>query len=139
MSSKEDKTTESLYAQMKALSTKLEFLDITEGYVKDEMANLKREMIRAKEEVKRIQSVPLVIGQFNEVIDNDYGVVTSTAGTTYFVRILSTLDKDELKPNSSVSLHRYSHAVVDVLRSDYLTQGSAVPEFEACITNYCNV
>ena len=52
----------SLYAEMKALSTKLEFLDITEGYVKDEMANLKREMIRAKEEVKRIQSVPLVIG-----------------------------------------------------------------------------
>jgi hypothetical protein len=35
----------SLYAQMKALSTKLEFLDITEGYVKDEMANLKREMV----------------------------------------------------------------------------------------------
>jgi len=105
----------SLYAEMKALSTKLEFLDITEGYVKDEMANLKREMIRAKEEVKRIQSVPLVIGQFNEVIDNEYGVVTSTAGTTYCVRILSTLDKDDLKPNSSVSLHRYSHAVVDVL------------------------
>ena len=105
----------SLYAEMKALSTKLEFLDITEGYVKDEMANLKREMIRAKEEVKRIQSVPLVIGQFNEVIDNEYGVVTPTAGTTYCVRILSTLDKDDLKPNSSVSLHRYSHAVVDVL------------------------
>jgi len=112
----EEKTDEkSLYAQMKALSTKLEFLDITEGYVKDEMANLKREMVRAKEEVKRIQSVPLVIGQFNEVIDNDYGVVTSTAGTTYCVRILSTLDKDDLKPNSSVSLHRYSHSVVDVL------------------------
>lgn len=104
-----------MYAEMKALSTKLEFLDITEGYVKDEMANLKREMIRAKEEVKRIQSVPLVIGQFNEVIDNETGVVTSTAGTTYCVRILSTLDKDDLKPNSSVSLHRYSHAVVDVL------------------------
>ena len=38
----------SLYAQMKALSTKLEFLDITEGYVKDEMANLKREMVSFK-------------------------------------------------------------------------------------------
>lgn len=108
-------TDASLYARMKALSTKLEFLDITEGFVKDEMSNLKKEMVRAKEEVKRIQSVPLVIGQFNEVIDNDYGVVTSTAGTTYCVRILSTLDKDELKPNSSVSLHRYSHSVVDVL------------------------
>jgi 26S proteasome regulatory subunit T3 len=105
----------SLYAEMKRLQTKLEFLDITETYVKDEMKNLKREMVRAKDEVKRIQSVPLVIGQFNEIIDNDYGVVTSTAGTTYCVRILSTLDRDVLKPNSSVSLHRYSHSVVDVL------------------------
>jgi ATP-dependent 26S proteasome regulatory subunit len=33
---------------------------------------------RAKEEVKRIQSVPLVIGQFNEMIDAHYGIVGST-------------------------------------------------------------
>ena len=37
--------------------------------VKDEIRNLKRELIRAKEEIKRIQSVPLVIGQFNEMVD----------------------------------------------------------------------
>ena len=29
--------------------------------------------------------------------------------------------------------------VVDVLRSDYLTQGPAVPAFEKCITDYCGV
>jgi len=28
-------------------------------------------------------------------------------------------------------------AVVDVLRSDYLTQGSKVPEFESAVSNYC--
>lgn len=39
------------------------------------MKNLKRELIRAKEEIKRIQSVPLVIGQFNEIIDANYGIV----------------------------------------------------------------
>lgn len=39
------------------------------------MKNLKRELIRAKEETKRIQSVPLVIGQFNEIIDANYGIV----------------------------------------------------------------
>ena len=44
------------------------FLSQTE-YIKDEMKNLKRELIRAKEEVKRIQSVPLVIGQFLEMVD----------------------------------------------------------------------
>jgi len=31
--------------------------------------SLKRELIRAQEEIKRIQSVPLVIGQFMEAID----------------------------------------------------------------------
>ena len=38
-----------------------------QDYVKDEQKNLKRELVRAREEVKRIQSVPLVIGQFMEV------------------------------------------------------------------------
>ncbi len=49
--------------------------DQQEEYIKDEMKNLKRELIRAKEEIKRIQSVPLVIGQFNEIIDANYGIV----------------------------------------------------------------
>ena len=34
--------------------------------------SLKRELIRAQEEIKRIQSVPLVIGQFMEAIDQKY-------------------------------------------------------------------
>lgn len=65
--------------------------------------------------MKRIQSVPLVIGQFNEMIDAHYGIVNSTAGSTYYVRVLSTLDREKLKPNTSVALHRHSHSVVDIL------------------------
>lgn len=34
-----------------------------------EYRSLKRELVRAQEEIKRIQSVPLVIGQFMEAID----------------------------------------------------------------------
>ena len=113
--SNHEKTEEDLYKELKNLQKKLEFLDIKTDYVKDEMKNLKREMIRAKEEVKRIKAVPLVIGQFNEAIDANHGIVTSTAGSTYYVRILSTLDRELLKPNSSVALHRYSHSVVDIL------------------------
>ncbi|CAN5832241.1 UDP-4-amino-4,6-dideoxy-N-acetyl-beta-L-altrosamine transaminase [soil metagenome] len=29
-------------------------------------------------------------------------------------------------------------AVIDVLKSDFLTQGPKVPEFEECVANYCN-
>ena len=99
----------------KKLARHLEMLEIQESYVKDEQANLKRELIRAQEEVKRIQSVPLVIGQFLEAIDQHTGIVGSTTGSNYVVRILSTLDRELLKPSSSVALHRHSNALVDIL------------------------
>ena len=102
-----------LYTKYKKLSRHLEMLEIQESYIKDEQLNLKRELIRAQEEVKRIQSVPLVIGQFLEPIDQHTGIVGSTTGSNYVVRILSTLDRELLKPSSSVALHRHSNALVD--------------------------
>jgi len=112
---KVEQNDEDLYATYKSLSKHLEFLEIQEEYIKDEMKNLNRELIRAKEEIKRIQSVPLVLGQFNEMVDEHYGIIGSTAGSSYYVRILSTLDREKLKPNTSVALHRHSHSVVDIL------------------------
>ena len=79
------------------------------------MKNLNRELLRAGEEIKRIQSVPLVIGSYSETVDEDYGIVGSTAGSSYYVRVLSTIDREQLKPNTSVSLHRHSHSVVQIL------------------------
>ena len=104
-----------LYQEMKTLERQLEFVELQEEYLKDEMRHLQRELLRAKEEIRRIQSVPLVIGQFNEMIDANYGIVSSTAGSNYYVRILSTLDREMLKPNTSIALHRHSHSVVDIL------------------------
>ena len=70
-----------LYQEMKTLERQLEFVELQEEYLKDEMRHLQRELLRAKEEIRRIQSVPLVIGQFNEMIDANYGIVSSTAGS----------------------------------------------------------
>merc|ERR1719231_714952 len=121
---------EDLYMRLKELQRQMEFLDISEEYIKDEMKNLKREMIRAQEEIKRVQSVPLVIGQFSEMVDQNRGIVSSTAGSNYFVRILSILNRDQLKPISSVALHRHSHAVVDILppEADSTVQSMAMGE-----------
>lgn len=104
-----------LYTRQKLLQRQLEFVDIQEEYIKDEQKNLKRELLRAQEEVKRIQSVPLVIGQFIEMVDQNNGIVGSTTGSNYYVRILSTINRELLKPSSSVALHRHSNALVDVL------------------------
>ncbi len=104
-----------LYKRLKKLESEIEFHDIQEEYIKYEQKNLKRELLRAKEEVKRIQSVPLVIGQFLEMIDTHTGIIGSTTGSNYYVRILSTIDRELLKPSASVALHRHSNALVDVL------------------------
>ena len=82
------------YASLKKLQRQLEYVQLQEEYIKDEQRygarqaprinprygnvnaamnrSLKRELVRAQEEIKRIQSVPLVIGQFMEAIDQKY-------------------------------------------------------------------
>lgn len=62
------------------LQRQREFLEVQEEYVKTELKNLKKEMLHAQEEIKRIQSVPLVIGQFLEAVDQNTGIVGSTTG-----------------------------------------------------------
>ena len=107
---------EDLYIKYKKLARHLEMLDIQESYIKDEQANLKRELIRAQEEVKRIQSVPLVIGQFLEPIDQHTGIVGSTTGSNYVVRILSTLVKEG----------KFDHIGLSECRGETLRRGHAV-------------
>ena len=50
-----------------------------------------------------------------EAIDQFTAIVQSTTGQTSYVRVLSTIDRELLKPSSSVALHKHSQALVDVL------------------------
>lgn len=50
----------------------LSLVKLPSCYAKPPSRSLKRELVRAQEEIKRIQSVPLVIGQFMEAIDQKY-------------------------------------------------------------------
>lgn len=69
-----------IHTLFQKLQRQLEFLEVQEEYIKDEQKNLKKEYLHAQEEVKRIQSVPLVIGQFLEAVDQNNGIVGSTTG-----------------------------------------------------------
>lgn len=85
---------------------------------KTETQQLKKEEAAAKQEVKRIQAVPLVLGNFVEAVDHQRGIVSAISGSSYYVRILSTLDREQLKPNASVGLHKGSNACVALLPSE---------------------
>merc|ERR1719420_598394 len=64
------------------------------------------------------------------MIDANHGIASSTAGSNYYVRVMSILDREQLKPSSSVALHRHSHAVVDILppEADSTVQSLAMSE-----------
>merc|ERR1712066_924882 len=103
------------YTKFKLLQKHLNFLTVQEDYIKDEMRNLRQEFVHAQEEVKRIKSIPLIIGQFLEAVDHNTAIVSSTTGQNHYVRILSTIDRELLKPSASIALHKHSNALVDIL------------------------
>jgi len=104
-----------LYKQYKKNQSLAEWLKIKEEYIKQEMKNLNQELLRGQMELERIRSVPLVIGQFVEMVDEDTAIVQSTNGNNYYTKVLSTLNREKLKPSASVVLHKYSHALVGIL------------------------
>merc|ERR1711909_186208 len=127
------------YNTYKRLLQTLEYLRVQEDYIKDELHNLKKEYRHAQEEVKRIQRVPLVIGQFLEAVDQNTGIVGSTTGSNYYVRILSTIDRELLKPSASVALHKHSNALVDVLPPEADSSISMLQADEKPDIAYCDI
>lgn len=51
------------------------------------------------------------------MIDQNYGI-TGQANSGKYVRVMSTLNREDLKPNSQVAVHKYSGAVVGILPPD---------------------
>ncbi|KCZ82094.1 hypothetical protein H312_00368 [Anncaliia algerae PRA339] len=103
------------FKMYKSLQKEHELLLLKEKLIKEELVYLEEEVLRAKEEIKRVKSIPLIMGQFLEIIDNKTAIIMSTAGMHSVVNLLSTVDKSLLRPNTTVALHRHSSAIVDVL------------------------
>ena len=115
--SKEDTkpTEDEKYIKYKKLQKELELLEIQENYIKEETNNLKLQYSRGKQEIKIILGTPLMIGQFTEMIDENYALVTSNSGNQYCVRVLSTINREDLKAGGSVAMHKTTHSIVDIL------------------------
>lgn len=49
------------------------------------------------------------------MVDEHYALISSHTGTNYLVRVMSTIDREKLKPNTSIAIHKNTQAVVDIL------------------------
>merc|ERR1711991_394415 len=71
-----------------------------------------------REKVDDLRGTPLVVGTLEEIIDDNHAIVSSSAGSEYYVTMLSFVDKDQLEPNCSVLLHNKVLSVVGILGDD---------------------
>jgi 26S proteasome regulatory subunit T3 len=94
---------------------KVKYKKILNGLLKKEINNFEINLILIQIEIFRFQAVPLIIGQFLEKIDETTGIIMSSTGSNYLVKIMSTINQDQLKINSSVVLHRSSNALVNII------------------------
>ncbi|KAI5185902.1 26S proteasome regulatory subunit T3 [Nematocida homosporus] len=103
------------YYRCTEIERALELVNLKEKYILEEIQSLKKELHKSQQAIERVKSVPLIMGHFLEAIDADTAIIGSTAGSNSVVKILSTVNKELLKPSTSVALHRHSSALVDVL------------------------
>jgi 26S proteasome regulatory subunit T3 len=103
------------------------FLKLSRKYFMNDLLDLQKKITIIQEEIKQFQTVPLLIGKLIEKIDNEYAVVSSIIGNNYLVRIISTIDKEKLKINSSVMLHRKSNALINILNEEIESSIDIIP------------
>ncbi|EPR78808.1 26S protease regulatory subunit 6 [Spraguea lophii 42_110] len=104
-----------IYSKYKSKIEELKYLRMKESYLNESLRSLKVSLQNALDEIAWVKSVPLIIGQFLEVVDEDTAIIGSTTGSNSVVKMLSTVNREMLRPNTSVALHRHSSAIVDVL------------------------
>jgi 26S proteasome regulatory subunit T3 len=76
--------------------------------------------VKARQELMRACATPLKLGSFIEMLDDFTALVTSSSGLSQqmLVRVLSTLDREKLKPNTTVALHKSTNAVVKIMPNE---------------------
>ncbi len=62
-------------------------------------------MQEERNKVDELRGMPLIVGNLEEIIDDNHAIISSAVGTEMYVSILSIVDKDELEPGCPVLLH----------------------------------
>jgi 26S proteasome regulatory subunit T3 len=106
-----DARTAAVYEEHLRVRREEEVIEIRIEAVRGELRNLKAEKNRAMMELERIKSVPLQESHLLEMVTPDYGLIEGGL----YVRVLSTINRELLKPGATIAVHRYSHSVVEAL------------------------
>jgi 26S proteasome regulatory subunit T2 len=92
-----------------------------------------------REKVDDLRGTPMTVGTLEEIIDDNHAIVSSSAGSEYYVTMLSFVDKDQLEPNCSVLLHNKVMSVVGILADDADPLVSVMKVEKAPLESYADI
>ena len=111
----------------------MEDLQITEQekrFSEGELFRLQKELSRARTELERLKSPPLIIGSLRDILPDNRVVVKSSTGPDFIVSVSEYIPTADLIPGSRVSLNKQTLAVMSVLPAplDPIVTGAEVIE-----------
>jgi 26S proteasome regulatory subunit T2 len=89
--------------------------------------------------VDDLRGNPLTVGTLEEMIDDSHAIVSSSAGSEYYVNIMSFVNQDLLEPGCSVLLHNKVHSVVGILPDDSDPMVSVMKVEKAPLESYADI
>ena len=98
--------------------------------LENKVAKQKQMVKRLEEEVRLMRMPPHVIGNIQDVIDDERAIVRSSNGTVFLVTYNRGIDEDLLKAGARVALNQDTLSIIDVLHDawDPLVMGAEMLE-----------
>jgi len=84
-------------------------------YLENEIGQLKKRSSRLEEELRHLRSPPFIIGNVQDVLDDERAIVRSSNGTVFLVSRNRRLPEVDLRPGTRVALNQDSLSIIDVL------------------------
>ena len=97
-----------------------------------------RETHKMKEMINRLRGTPLEVGEFEEFVDDNHAIVNAGAAS-FYVPVLSIVDRRELGVGSTVLLHEKTNAVVGLLPSNSGSAANALKVETAPVESYSDI
>ncbi len=107
--------------------------------VESQKLKYEREVRKLRSEIDKLKTVPLVMAEIVDVIDDDRIIVRSSTGPQFLVGFSQFIDADLLVPGSKVALNQQSLSVVDVIPRSEEPFVSAMEVLESQEVDYSSI
>merc|ERR1719491_416777 len=118
-----------------------DYLMMEEEFIQEQQ-RLKPQEERVTEERTKLDELrgsPMDVGSLKEFIDENHCIVTTGQGSEYYVNVLSSVDKDQLEPSSSILIHHKNLSVIGILGDDVDPLVNVMKVDKAPLENYSDI